>query len=254
MDEIVISENKTNDERSNKMKHKLNKSQKIQCNSIIHAASVAAGTAGAAGAQIPVADTAVITPIQVAMIISLGSVFGVDVTEGMAKGIISSCAMAFAGRGLSQLVIGWIPGLGNIVNMSTAAGLTEAIGWLSVKHFNEERDKTVWKKEGYVEASQMFNVKFKKQAEEFLKGKQILENDIKEFNNLLDAYEREIERLNRVLKCAQEEITFLKKQSLSEIEERELQNKIIKLENGKVWIKELMQKKEQLEQLPKISK
>lgn len=113
----------------------LPKDQKVKCNSIIHAASVAAGGVGAGLAQVPLADNAVITPIQITMIVSLGKVFDKRVTETAAKAIIASAAASIAGRGVSQMLFGWIPGLGNAINTTTAAGLTEAIGWIAVDHF-----------------------------------------------------------------------------------------------------------------------
>lgn len=113
----------------------LPKDQKVKCNSIIHGASVAAGGVGTGLAQIPLADNAVITPIQVTMIVSLGKVFDRRVTESAAKAIIASAAASIAGRSISQVVFGWIPGLGNAINTATAAGLTEAIGWIAVDHF-----------------------------------------------------------------------------------------------------------------------
>jgi uncharacterized protein (DUF697 family) len=41
------------------------------------------------------------------------------------------------GRTASQALVGWIPGFGNAINMTTAAGLTEAIGWIIAKEFDE---------------------------------------------------------------------------------------------------------------------
>ena len=52
-----------------KKKIPITKEQREKCHAVIHSASVAAGGVGAAGAQIPVADNAVIVPIQVGMII-----------------------------------------------------------------------------------------------------------------------------------------------------------------------------------------
>lgn len=59
-----------------KKKIPITKEQREKCHAVIHSASVAAGGVGAAGAQIPVADNAVIVPIQVGMIIGLGQIFG----------------------------------------------------------------------------------------------------------------------------------------------------------------------------------
>ncbi len=185
-------------------KIKLSKHQKIQCNSIIHTASVAAGTAGAGLAQIPLSDAAIITPIQVTMIVSLGAVFGFKITEKIATGIIGSCGTAFIGRGITQIVVGWIPGIGNIINTTTAAGLTEAIGWLAVKHFNEN-NKYEWKKEGYTEASHHYEIKFQKQADEFIKQKIVFANQMQEYEELIDVYDKRIQELEEKLDLSKEE-------------------------------------------------
>lgn len=179
---------KTSSHEKNKVK--LSKIQKEQCSSIIHSASAAAGAVGAGAAQVPLSDTAVITPIQITMITALGKVFNVNLTEGMAKGIISSCAMAFIGRGVSQIVIGWIPGAGNIVNTATAVGLTEVIGWCAVKHFSEDRYKLNWKEEVWAEAGSVFSEKFDQQREEFDRE---TENLIKYYEDIIDTYKEEIE-------------------------------------------------------------
>ncbi len=38
-------------------------------------------------------------------------------------------------------MVGWIPGLGNAINVSTAIALTEAIGWMAANKFAEETTK-----------------------------------------------------------------------------------------------------------------
>ena len=100
------------------------KDQMNKCNAIIHGASVAAGGVGTGLAQIPLADNTVITPIQIGMIIALGKVFDQEVSKSAATAILGSLAASFIGRGVSQVLVGWVPILGNSVNTSTAAGLT----------------------------------------------------------------------------------------------------------------------------------
>jgi uncharacterized protein (DUF697 family) len=188
---------------SGKIERKLNltKDQIIKCNTIIHTASVAAGGVGTGLAQIPLADNIVIAPIQITMITSLGAVFGIRVTEGMAKGIISTLAAGFVGRSISQLLIGWVPLLGNAINTATAAGITEAIGWAAVKHFqylkkqNEKKGRLIGLKEGIEKASLEYEDKFKNQVETFLKQQKIYENDRQEFITLIEEYEQFIVEL-----------------------------------------------------------
>ena len=104
--------------------------QKAKCHAIIHSASASAAAVGAGLAQIPCSDNAVITPIQLTMTISLGRVFGLELTESAARAAVASVAAATVGRTVSQILIGWIPIAGNLVNAGTAATVTEAIGWL----------------------------------------------------------------------------------------------------------------------------
>jgi uncharacterized protein (DUF697 family) len=124
-----------------KKRNKLNitDDQKKKCNAIIHSHAAACGGVGTGMAQIPLADNAVITPIQIAMIIELGAVFKMDISKSVAQSIISGASASLIGRGVSQVLFGWMPGIGNAINTATAAGLTEAIGWLAVDRFSKEQ-------------------------------------------------------------------------------------------------------------------
>ena len=116
----------------------INRNQRGKCHAIIHAASASAGTIGAGLAQVPCSDSAIITPIQLAMTIALGKVFGVELTETAAKASMATFASAAIGRSASQVLLGWIPIAGNIINACTAASVTEALGWLLVEDFAKE--------------------------------------------------------------------------------------------------------------------
>lgn len=175
----------------------------LKCNAIIHTAAVSCGGVGAGLAQIPASDNAVIVPIQITMIVSLGKVFDLDITEAAAKSIIASAGATVAGRTTSQVLIGWIPGIGNVVNTATAAGITEAIGWIAVKDFIERRKENLNKgrfegmKEGYAAASEEYEQKLKNQAEEFFSQEKEFQKEREEYENLLDEYEKYIEELER---------------------------------------------------------
>ena len=109
--------------------------QQIKCHAIIHTASTSAAAIGAGLAQIPGSDNLIITPIQLAMTISLGQVFGIDLSESSAKAALASAAAATVGRTTAQVLVGWLPGVGNLINAGTAASLTEAIGWMLAEDF-----------------------------------------------------------------------------------------------------------------------
>ena len=109
------------------------KAEKIHA--LIHAAAASCAAVGGGLAQAPGADTAVITPIQVAMIVALGAERGTPISKTAAAELILPFSAAAVGRGLSQCLLGWVPGLGNVVNAITAAALTEAIGWAADAYF-----------------------------------------------------------------------------------------------------------------------
>ena len=69
------------------------------------------------------------------MTVSLGAVFGIQLTQSAAAAALASFAASTVGRAASQLLLGWIPGLGNAINASTAAALTESVGWLLAEEF-----------------------------------------------------------------------------------------------------------------------
>ncbi len=113
--------------------------EQVKCHSIIHSASTAAGAVGAGLAQIPCSDNAVITPIQLAMTIALGKVFGIELSECSAKAALASTSAATVGRAVTQWLVGWIPGVGNAINAATAATITEAVGWILAGSFDRQR-------------------------------------------------------------------------------------------------------------------
>ena len=133
----------------------MTKKQKIMCNSIIHAASVAAATVGAGLAQVPCSDSAIITPTQMAMTVALGKVFGVKLSKASAKSAMGTGMTTMVGRAASQVLVGWIPGAGNVINAVTAASITEALGWILVKEFEKEYGTPVEE----IETDEMFKNK-----------------------------------------------------------------------------------------------
>lgn len=116
----------------------MTESQKKKCHAIIHTASTAAAGVGVGLAQVPGSDNAVIVPIQITMVISLAKVFGKELDEAGAAAVLSTAATSVVGRGISQVLVGWIPVIGNAINASTAAGVTEVAGWTVAKIFDNE--------------------------------------------------------------------------------------------------------------------
>lgn len=189
---------------SKKNKIKLPEDQKKKCSVIIHSASVAAGGVGTGLAQVPLSDNALITPIQIGMIIALGKVFDQDITKSAASAILGGAAASFAGRGLSQLLVGWIPVVGNAINTATAAGITVAIGWMAVDNFSKGKyasiikehanddDEPTKKSENKTDTSyedDQMSILYKR-VEEFIFGEKNKKDNKDEFQKLLNDVEK----------------------------------------------------------------
>lgn len=101
----------------------------VKAHIIIHGAATAAAAVGGGLAQIPASGTLAITPIQISMIIALGSLHGKTLGKSSALGVLAAAYGPYVGRTVSQLLIGWIPGVGNAINAATAFVVTESIGW-----------------------------------------------------------------------------------------------------------------------------
>lgn len=108
-----------------------------KCHIAIHSATAAAAAAGAI--PIPMADAIPITAAQIAMVVRLGKVFGISLSESTTKSILGVGITQSAGRTLSANLIKAVPGagtvIGGVISASTAAALTEALGWIIADDF-----------------------------------------------------------------------------------------------------------------------
>ena len=75
--------------------------------------------------------------IQTAMIVSVAGVHGASVTKATAAKLLLTFSATMAGRTASQVLIGWLPGIGNAANAATAASLTQAVGWAADAYFED---------------------------------------------------------------------------------------------------------------------
>jgi uncharacterized protein (DUF697 family) len=111
---------------------------------IIHEASIACAGNGGGFAQAPEPGSAAIVPIQTTMIIAIASEHGIEITEAAAADLLLALAATVRSRQLPvgrQALVGWLPGIDNVVNDSTAAALTEAIGWAANSYFDQAAAK-----------------------------------------------------------------------------------------------------------------
>lgn len=211
---------------------KLTQDEMIKSNLIIHPASAAAGAVGAGLAQIPLSDATVIIPIQIGMIVSLGATFGISVTESAAKGIVTGAAMGFIGRGAAQLLGGWIPVAGNAINATTAAALTQSIGWIAVRHFKVVQNGGFFEgmKVGNIQAARQFEKKFRQQADDFIKNQKVYKSQIAEWTKLIADYVQLIAEYETILgdkeslgKSSELKKELEKLQSLKVVQDQEVQ-------------------------------
>jgi len=94
----------------------LTKTQKRKYHVIIHAAPTGTAAVGAGLAQLPDSDNVMIVPMQVGMILSLGNVFYIKLTQIFLKTFLANTTATMVGRGISQVLVGWILGL-NLLNI-----------------------------------------------------------------------------------------------------------------------------------------
>jgi uncharacterized protein (DUF697 family) len=104
---------------------------------VIHTAAASAAAVGAGLAQLPMADSMPITAIQASMISAIALIHGRSITDSGAISLLSRFTATIADRTISEWLIGWVPGIGNAIDASTAAGLTEAVGWAANAYFEK---------------------------------------------------------------------------------------------------------------------
>lgn len=111
---------------------------------IIHAASNACAGIDGGLAQMSESDSVAIAPIQTTMIIAIASEHGIEITNAVAADLLLTFSATVRSRQVPisrQAMAGWLPGIENAVNDSTAAALTEAIGWAANSYFNQTEAK-----------------------------------------------------------------------------------------------------------------
>lgn len=138
-----------------------------KCHAAIHSAATASAAAGAI--PIPMSDAIPITATQIGMIVALGKVFDITLSQSAAKSLVGVGVTQQAGRAIVTNILKMIPGagtvVGGVIGASTAAALTEALGWVIADDFyrmsqGEEPEDIVGNTNMLKEAFQ--NVRFKK--------------------------------------------------------------------------------------------
>jgi uncharacterized protein (DUF697 family) len=114
----------------------MTRSQIKRSRQIIHGAALAGAVVAGGLAQIPASDNAVLVPIEILMVLGLGGVFRVPFRHSYRTSVIVGTAATMIGRGVSEVLVGWIPVLGNILDAVTAVAVIETLGWVIVRDFN----------------------------------------------------------------------------------------------------------------------
>lgn len=109
-----------------------------KCQAIIHSAAVASAASGAL--PIPGSDAVAIVAIQATMIISLGRVFDVRMTESSAKALALTMITQHMGKMVAGGLVKLIPGIGSAINASVAFSITEMIGWEVAEDFSKQTE------------------------------------------------------------------------------------------------------------------
>ena len=113
-------------------------SSKQKIHDIIDVASIACNGIGGGLAQ--EAESEAIVAIQTTMIIAIASEHGTEISNADAVDLLHTfSATARSGQIPSSrqaFVVGWLPGVDNVINDSKASAITQAIGWAANSHFD----------------------------------------------------------------------------------------------------------------------
>lgn len=125
------------EENMSKSKVRMPQSLHKKCQNAINIAAAEAAAAGTL--PIPMSDTIPITAAQIAMVIKLGKIFDLTISETAAKTILGLGLTQQAGRAIVANILKCIPGagsvIGGVIGGATAAALTEALGWIVADDF-----------------------------------------------------------------------------------------------------------------------
>ncbi|GAA2239984.1 GTP-binding protein [Rarobacter faecitabidus] len=95
-------------------------------------AQASSAAAAAAAIPVPVADAAVLAPIQLAMMGRLAAIYDLEFKSMLSESALAQLSTQLTGQALARSLIKVVPGVGSVVNATVAAALTAAAGtaWL----------------------------------------------------------------------------------------------------------------------------
>lgn len=86
---------------------------------------------------VPMSDALVLAPIQIAMILHLGKLYGMELTMSMASALLTNLGLTFVGRFTAQTLISFVPGVKHFVGPPLAFGLTYTMGLVVADLFSQ---------------------------------------------------------------------------------------------------------------------
>ena len=110
---------------------RINKSKEERSKKIIRNYALSAATV--AVEPIPIVDSILLAPVQIAMVIHQGKIYGIKVTKTVASGLINTLGLSFIGHELFLILVGFFPGMKQVLGPSIAFSLT----WVSGLIVNE---------------------------------------------------------------------------------------------------------------------
>ena len=140
------------------------------------------GAAAAAVQPLPIVDLALITPIQVAMVRSIGTIYGYTLDWRTALGILGTFGFSIASQNLVLASVKLVPAAGSGIAISVAYALTSAIGETSKHYF--ESGRTLSK----AQLQRMFRETHKQQKRTMLDAAKHDASLVAELHRLTDAY------------------------------------------------------------------
>jgi uncharacterized protein (DUF697 family) len=70
------------------------------------------------------------------MVLGIGGIFRVPFRHSYRTSIIVGTAATMIGRGISEVLVGWVPVFGNLLDALTAVVVIETLGWVIVRDFH----------------------------------------------------------------------------------------------------------------------
>lgn len=125
-------------------------------------------SAAAAGFQpIPIVDSFVIAPIQIAMIIHLGKIYDIHIAKSIAGSIVESIGLSLAGNYIFLTLVSFFPGIKQVLGPAIAYSLTYTSGLiikelLLTKNLNPSKDELKLLAERYKEEAKKAKEEYEK--------------------------------------------------------------------------------------------